>query len=397
MSASRIGAVIRVGWIENGKVVEDKVLRPNQSLFVGEGPRSNLNIPGMPGRLLLEVRGGEYVLVSGEGLQGKVEVNGKELKLGEKDPLVMPVGAKGKLIFEKGNLLFQVMPAPVVAPAMVTRDESLFDGLLLMYGAMAVVFSLWVQSQPVREEMSLEEVATMVNLAEIPRVEIPIVKPEKKIDQLAGRDAPRTQPRSAPSTPTQNLNAPQSAGQMVDSIAKKLDVGGLLANDGQVADQFGKIRSIGADGPVQVGFHLGPTVQLDDAVVKIGGAGGPAGGGKPGVEGSVVVRKPLIEVDKEDTTVSGPDDPQAVLKVIQSKRGGVEGCASAALKGNPSLKVRLSARWSIQDGRVVGAGLTHESTDKDLNTCMLSTVKSMRFAPGTEADEVTYTWLIQGQ
>lgn len=125
MSASRIGAVIRVGWIENGKVVEDKVLRPNQSLFVGEGPRSNLNIPGMPGRLLLEVRGGEYVLVSGEGLQGKVEVNGKELKLGEKDPLVMPVGAKGKLIFEKGNLLFQVMPAPVVAPAMVTRDESL--------------------------------------------------------------------------------------------------------------------------------------------------------------------------------------------------------------------------------------------------------------------------------
>jgi TonB family protein len=130
--------ILRIGIIQGGRIVEERLLRRRDTVTVGHSARNTFIIP--TGRLpksytLFEVKGGKYSLLFDERIEGRVSVGEQVLDLkalarsgmtqkraargGGGDPthaVELDERSRGKVLLGEFTLLFQFVDAPPVVP-----------------------------------------------------------------------------------------------------------------------------------------------------------------------------------------------------------------------------------------------------------------------------------------
>lgn len=132
MRAKPAERVLRIGIIQGGKVVEERLFRKRQRISIGLAPRNTFVLPvgGLKSHTLFDVQGAAFELVLGEGMDGRVDLDGKAAPLDFEElrkrgvarrrgnEWRVPLGdhARGKVVLPDVTVLFQfVAPPPVPA------------------------------------------------------------------------------------------------------------------------------------------------------------------------------------------------------------------------------------------------------------------------------------------
>lgn len=123
--------ILRVGIIQGGKIIEERLLRRKETVTIGQSPKSTFYVPisRLPRSLtLFEVKGDQYQLSFADGTQGRVSVKDRVVNLAElkQSDMVQRKGShnllpldqksRGKLVLGDITLLFQFVPPPPVVP-----------------------------------------------------------------------------------------------------------------------------------------------------------------------------------------------------------------------------------------------------------------------------------------
>lgn len=131
MSAKPEEKVLRIGIIQGGKIVEERLLRKRHKISIGLSPRNTFVLPlgEVRSHLLFDVSGRTYELCFTDQMDGRVAVDGnvvdfkglKEQRLAKRqgDEWRFPLGgeSRGKVVLGDVTVLFQfVVPPPAPAP-----------------------------------------------------------------------------------------------------------------------------------------------------------------------------------------------------------------------------------------------------------------------------------------
>ena len=119
--------ILRIGIIQGGKIVEERLMRRRERITIGQSPKNTFYVPisQLPHQLpLFEVKNGEYLLVLNENLRGRISYDGQVHALeslsghpniitkGDKKYLPLTDKNRGKVVLGNIAVLFQYVPAP---------------------------------------------------------------------------------------------------------------------------------------------------------------------------------------------------------------------------------------------------------------------------------------------
>ena len=123
--------ILRVGIIQGGKIIEERLLRRTEPVTIGQSPKNTFYVPisKLPRSLtLFEAQGDTYTLCFGQGAQGKVSYRDQVHSLDELhshpdvsrqggvNRLALDEKCRGKMQLGDITLLFQFVPRPPVVP-----------------------------------------------------------------------------------------------------------------------------------------------------------------------------------------------------------------------------------------------------------------------------------------
>lgn len=123
--------ILRVGIIQSGKIIEERLLRKREAVTIGQSPKNTFYVPisKLPRTLtLFEVRSDRIFLCFGEGMRGRVSYGDKVhslpdlkthqavVKKGASFMLPLDEKSRGKIVLGDITLLFQFVPPPPVVP-----------------------------------------------------------------------------------------------------------------------------------------------------------------------------------------------------------------------------------------------------------------------------------------
>ncbi|MCB9727557.1 MAG: TonB family protein [Deltaproteobacteria bacterium] len=123
--------ILRVGIIQGGRIVEERLIRKREAVTVGVAAKNTFILPvaGLPKSLtLFDAKGENYQLHFDESMSGRVSVGDavQDLKALQKSPNVQKRGSsyvvgldtrsRGKVVIGEFTILFQFVEAPPVLP-----------------------------------------------------------------------------------------------------------------------------------------------------------------------------------------------------------------------------------------------------------------------------------------
>lgn len=123
--------ILRVGIIQSGRIIEERLLRARHNVSVGQAARNTFVIPSpvLPRTYqLFQVTGDTYTVRFTDAMDGRVSIGGKvhtflqikqsgrAAKRGPFWNLILEQGARGKVVLGDVTVLFQFVTAPPVRP-----------------------------------------------------------------------------------------------------------------------------------------------------------------------------------------------------------------------------------------------------------------------------------------
>ena len=431
--------VLRIGIVQGGKVVHERLIKPGQSVTIGESPKNTFvfSAPGLPKRFtIFQVKGGQYHMAFIPEMQGKVALEDGIKNLaqlsaaGGNAPLEFSLTSKsrGKIVVGDVTVLFQFVAAPPESarkiarqdfrPKLLDEDDPVFLGFLALWTAVAAVLMIYVYNTEPAESVSMDEIpdrfVTVIQETEEapppPEDVEPEVDPEAQGEEIDKEEKPEEaeQPKEAkePETKEEKVAAAERKEQKREEAMQKsallqalIGTRGENNNGSQVADVF-------ADGDAEL-KDLGAALQNVDSAaaatedsVKMrgqtdaGGRGdatigevGRGGGGeaKVGKVKAAAPKKATAGVGKvEAASGEGADAIRATVKRYSPR---VKQCYEQRLKEVPSLGGRVAADVSISGGRVTSVSIAENTTgDAKLESCITRSIKSWRFDPAVSDD-----------
>jgi outer membrane biosynthesis protein TonB len=419
------GKVLRIGVILGGKIVEERVLSPRQTVTVGTGEKNTIVVkqPGMPESFtLLSFSGDQYHLHFTEGSEGSVQsahgqadfgalvAQGLAKKQGSVFAVPVSDGQRGKVAFGEVNLLWQFVAPPTEAPRPVLPKEAqgnhfqsmdrLFVTVLvlslLLHGGTYVALA----NTPLPPEVTLEEIPDRYAKVLIPeKLPKPPETPKeeqgaKKEEKVAEKKA-SDEKKPAESTEQQAARKAARAAAVAKAVQSKgiLKVLGALGpgtGSGAVADVFGA-----GGGMTDVASALsgagGIAVATDPGAGggrKGGGEGGAASIGNLATSGGGQVAygaksevKVTGSVAAEEAEVDSAEIDQAKLSsFIKARMGLIKACYENALKRNPNLKGKIAIRFTIlETGGIADLeAVANTMGSADVASCIMATMRSWR-------------------
>ena len=162
MAKARDKKVLRVGIIQSGRIVEERVLQKKGPVTIGQSPRNTFAIPiaHLPASYaLFEFRGGQYYLRFVRGMEGRVSANGdvvhlkalveRRLVRQHGEHYLFPLGDNGRGKIELGDitLLFQFVdpPPPIAKLQLPANVQKGIFGRLDAFFTITLLLSLLVQ------------------------------------------------------------------------------------------------------------------------------------------------------------------------------------------------------------------------------------------------------------
>jgi len=425
--AQQATKVLRIGIVQGGRLIHERMIRPGQSVTIGDNPKNTLVFPAkdLPGKqfTLFQAKGEEYILNFTEKMSGAVGMaDGKKKELdaltadpakkGTVQSMPLSTSDRGKITIDDITVLFQFVAAPpesakVAAgatkdfrPKLFDADDPVFYGFLGMFFSMAVALIIYVVNSEPITDLPPEDINAYIEAT----MNIPKADPapaEDQGNQPAEEEKPKEEekPTEDPKDSKAADSAPKSADQKRADVASKSMVLKMLgtngsSSDGAVANLFdgedAGLNDLAAglegvtnatagtnDGPEGLRGGAGGTGTSEQGIGGIGTAGGGSSDVKE-VKAAAPKGKANFDSGLEGS-VSG-ESADKIRAVVKSSQGGIKACYEARLKINPSLNGRVAVLIDINAGRVGTASVDSNTTgDAELGECIRKKVRSWRF------------------
>ncbi len=411
--------VLRIGLIQAGKIVEERVIRKRETVTVGSSEKNHfvVNTEGMPARFeLFQLVGNDYILnftdiMTGRvGLPGGVQdlaqmrASGAARNAGTHFQVKINDNSRGKVVLGGVTLLFQFVTPPPVQPrpqlpaaaraGFVRSIDWLFTAFMVftfmsMFGFI-VIAENW--DPPIESGLAAvpEDIAKMIFEEPPP----PPVPADEKATDAPAENAPKAAP--APEAKKEAPSKKEDAAPAADKPSEEQAVADKSARIAQEAAQQAEALIVGALGSETSGaladVLAGGAVTGNAAdilsqatgvgVAKSGGggdlrtrAGGGTGSGQGGLgslatkagttnatgEGGAVAErvvhaKSIPRGEAADEGGSGTFDSSTVVKMIMARIRAVQMCYEQQLRRNPTLAGKIVVQFTIeQRGNVTGA------------------------------------------
>ena len=429
--AAQQSKVLRIGVIQGGKIVEERVIPARQAVTVGASARNVIVVPqsNLPASVTVFAWQGErYQLCFDEGADGRIQGPQGAADFGalvsqglaKKDGRLywVPVGEdqRGKLTLGEVTLLWQFVAPPPEPPRPVLPQEAkgnhfksmdrLFVSLLLLSFLLHGGAYVALANTELPPDVTLEEIPDRYAKVLIPdrQPAAPVVKEEPKAEapgepKAEEKRADKGERKGEKAAETPEQAAARKAARAA-AVAKAVSSKGMLkvlgalgpgTGTGAVADVFGAGGGM-SDVATALSGAGGVAVATDPAAGgggrKGGGQGGAAsigdlatsGGGAVGygakseVKVSGTVAAEVAEIDSADI------DQQKLAAFVRARFGLIKACYENALKRNPSLKGKISIRFTILEtgglSDILAAG--NSLGAPEVASCIINTMRTWR-------------------
>ena len=425
-----LGKILRIGIIQSGRIVEERLIPAETSVTVGDHPKSMVVISGadLPNKKfeLLAAKGSGYTLQFTDKMHGKVARQGEIhtlASLSSKGPakkkgswysLPLSEDNRGKVYVGDYTVLFQFVTPPP-QPARQRRSDFralrweeidwLFLAILLVSALLHTATVIWIESQPPPKKFSLDDlpdrfVKLVLEEETPPPPEEEVVEEEGEGEEEAAEEAPAEE--AAPEPSDKPEKAPETADERRERMETEVQSQGLLALIGTagasssgdaVADLLSDSLNENVGSALANSSGLAVGRRDSDASGLRGGGGGEGaagigelGGAGGGSGGSVAKKKTELKASlntgNADISTS-PEDIKSIKKTMKRYNGRVKACYERQLKGNPDLAGKVMVSFEIlTDGTVTAAGIEENTTgNKELESCILKVVRRIKFNP----------------
>jgi TonB family protein len=443
---------LRLALFQNGKIIEERLLRKKQRVTVGHDPKSTFQIPAVeiPRQMILfDLKDGEFSLLFDDKMGGRVSLGegvnelaalrrgGKAKKEGDFYRVNLNDRARGKVVFGEVMILFQFVtpppprPRPQLPSAMrggLIRNIDWNLALILLISAIVQAGSVWwvqvqdwpeprdVQALPDRfvkvlspedkktedtdKKLDIEKVETADKSEKKKEVEKKVVKKQpvpKKVDpdKQAAKEAAR---KKAIAKKVENKTILKTIGAISPEGGTLADALRSGAEKRSLDEAFKGSTGIerGTAGMARSGLKRSGSAMAKGAgkAADIGDLRGMKGAGDAkvdtGTKRQAVSVKGRVSIKGSSRVVGdGVINKGAVSAVFRSRAGALRSCYERELKKNPKLGGKLIIRFMIGTaGRVTSASVGGSVGSPAVNACVASRVRGWKF-PKPEGGSVT--------
>lgn len=431
--------VLRIGVLQGGKVVQERLVRAGDDVTIGESPRNTfvVSAKGVPSRYtIFAAKGGRYQLAFTADMDGKValdegvatfaELRAKPGTAKKGGTWILPLTEKcrGKISLGELTVLFQFVPAPPESarlassqdfrPRLLDDDDPVFLGFLALFSAMAAVLMVYVYNT---EPMDLvkpgdipDRFVDMIIQDSDPKEpeEVPelieaedgtLAQKEKEAEEAGGKREPKSEAeakaaaaaaavqkrddtiqRSKLLTALIGTRGESSSGQMVEDLLGDSDNKfGDLASALQNVDG----TAIAGEGTIAANKGASDGRGTGDASIGDMSRGGTGEGTGVGTGPATAVKGRVTD----NIDIGAAEGGEAATKTIRKYKGQVQSCYESELKLNPTLRGRLGVVINVSAGRVTSVTIDDNGTgNKNVENCVKTKVRSWRFEEGVSGE-----------
>ncbi len=418
---------LRIGVVYRGKILEERIVRPQSVVSIGHTPRQTLCLPfeDIPQhQVLFRLQGGRFVLQPAPNIRGRIQTYTgvhQARKLLEAGPCPLERSTRGFLRFGDVSLLFQVIEPPkrktsrlptfmrygTSRPNFLGMALFVFSALLQTSSVAWVMHQDWPEPQDVRglPDHFVEALAAPVTPKaqeeeppEPEETETAASKPEKK-PQKTAQNVRKKRAKSSPKDPQPSLA--QARKKSFQRIEKETILGrlGHLADNGQPAifnQLIGKSPTHDLDTAFRDAGSISTVRRAASRLVRPGGSKtgtvetierlrGPKtetavniGKKKDAakVTSRIRIRDTKPVVDQPGFVPSG-----TIANVFRRRKQAVQRCYERSVKRIPSLAGKVTLRFTISPaGRISQANVVRNTmATGEVGLCIVQNLKRWRF------------------
>ncbi|MCC6751730.1 MAG: energy transducer TonB [Deltaproteobacteria bacterium] len=441
-AAAGLPKILRIGVIQAGKIVEERLIRRRESVTIGASPSNSIVVPAssLPKKFtLFELRGNQYHMVFSDAMDGRVSVNNQVLSLeqirqgglaqqaGGKGLLSVALneGSRGKVLLGEVTLLFQFVAPPPVQPrpqlppsvrgSFFTNMDWTLATSFVTVGVLNFAFIIYLKTVDFPRKPDLEAIPD--DFAEyVPTVQ----EPKKALDLSKISKEGEKQAEKAEKVPAKKEGGggqkkKAAKAPPCDDACQQAKAEARRARLAEQVARLGALRLLGVKGRGGAAEDLikggDPGTKLDNALKGVGGLrvggkgtqglrprggsgtgksvgigdlGGRVGGpGEVGTGGMVSEKVPKAVVKAAHKVDTGTMNEDAVGRIIRQGMAAIRACYQRALKRNPKLTGKVDVRIKVNAmGRTTGVDVEGDSVgDPTVATCIKSFASRWRFPP----------------
>ena len=425
--------VLRIGIIQDGKIVQERLIGAAETVSVGTSAKATFQLP--QGLLstsefpLFEHTAGGYKLRFTSEMRGKISTDGGVAALQRltEDPsvvssngvFILPLSDRnrGKLTLGPVTILFQfVTPPPTQAvrsiqemdfrPRLLESDDPALLGFLGVWAGLAAVLLFWVGMSET-PDFTMEEIPDRFTKIVMEKKVVDV--PETEADLTDGMDVPSEEEVAEPEPEVETEEVEAEPESEVDEAARKEElkqevveqsklllklIGTTGEGQGAPAEFFG---NDGGSGDLDAKIAATSGVTTDSSQATRGGTDTElgatdigdlqrGGGGTAEVGGGPEVRVAEVraEAGSMDELIG---DENSVRKVVKRYAGQLKYCYERRLKEVPSLAGRVEVGWYVAGGAVEGLTIVLNTTrDDELGDCIKNKIRRWQFPEDVEGD-----------
>ena len=444
MANAQLKKVLRIGVIQDGKIVQERLIAAGESVSVGESakntfvlPKTSLKKTEFP---LFLAHGKGYVLQFNDQMKGKLSCRGNVLSLERvrSDPNTARKGNvcrlgltnqdRGKIIIDNITVLFQFVPPPPAQavraiqamdfrPRMIEDDDPVFYAFLALSAVLGFAFSIWVAIAPPVDVQGVVEVPDrFVKMIVDPKT--PKEKPTEEIvitdDSMISQQKSQqkdqqsvSKAESAPKNKAEQVAQAKQREQRKQEVAENSMLIKMLTTRGEgtgTAENLwsdadaglGDLDSVAQNASgikvateANKGLRSGSGISSDE--VDIGELASVGGGTATVASGPAVTV--VANVDLGDADMSDVSDAGGVKSVVKSKFGQLKYCYEKSLKANPQLRGRVEVEFNVKNRRVTSASVFANTTgDAEFANCIVGKIKRWKFPDSVEG-QILYPFI----
>jgi TonB family protein len=426
MSDGNKKRVLRLGIIQGGNIVEERLLRNRDTISIGQGPRNTfiVPIPQLPkSYTLFESTSNGYHLIYEEHMEGRIHLGsdqgdeiidlraaaraGRVKQRGGLFVLPLPDSSRGKVAIGNVTILFQFVDAPVRMPNPVLPASAkgvninwaflyiLLFSFLLQGGAGMGAWLYWEYDGQYREDPLKARQARRYALLE----ELRLKAKEKKEEEKKEEKKEDKTKDSVEKTPPKK-KAKKKRRVTKRSVARKKTRSTGKTDRKALRDRVKKSTALGVllstgKGPSAFDKSLAAARSNDDDAAFVGTGRNKAGladssgafdgknklGKKSQELKSIKGRGKRIATDRIERTAKkktrikirpgrvggktglGRIDAGKVQSVFRRRSSAIRTCYEKGLKSNPNLRGKVKIRFTIStSGRVTSIRVASNST-----------------------------------
>jgi TonB family protein len=432
--------ILRIGVIQAGKIIEERLIRRHDNVTIGASPRNTIVVPAstLPRTFtLFEIAATKYTLRFSESMDGRVSVGNQVLSLdqvrsqghaqtrGNLFALPLTENSRGKVLLGEITLLFQfvtpppVQPRPQLPPSVRGGFFTNMDWVLASsFISLAVInfgFLLYLRTLDFPRKIDPEVIPD--RFAEfIPEVEQPKAVDMSKLANAGEKAAEKVEAptkgdgggarKAGKAKPCDQACQDKRAEARRARLAAQVSRMGVLkllgtkgAGSGATANLIGSGDpgtdadkafsgvgglTVAGRGGAGGGGLRGKGSGGSGRAVGIGDLGGRVGGpGEVGTGGAVQEKVPKAIVKHDRADIDGTMNSDAVGRTIRLGMPCITACYQRALKRNPGMSGVVRVRISVNTmGKVTNVTIESDSLgDAQVTGCIKACAARLRFPP----------------